>query len=47
MNTPDSSLAENDAFTIAELEARFEMQAIPVGAASASPEWKCSCTFES
>jgi hypothetical protein len=47
MNTPDSSLADNQAFSIAELEARFEMQALPVGTLSSSPDWKCSCTFES
>lgn len=46
MNTPDSSLADNKAFSIAELEARFEMQALPVGTGSANPDWKCSCTFE-
>ena len=46
MNTPDSSLAEHEAFSIAELEARFEMQAVPVGAVSTSPDWECSCTFK-
>jgi len=47
MNTPDSSLADNKAFSIAELEARFEMQALPVGTPTSSPDWRCSCTFES
>lgn len=46
MNTPDSALAENEAFSIAELEARFEMQAVPVGLNPVSPDWKCGCTFE-
>ena len=45
MNTPDSSLAPNQAFSVAELEARFEMQAMPIGGAAASPDWQCSCTF--
>jgi len=45
MNTPDSSLADTQAFSIAELEARFEMQAVPVATAGASPDWQCSCTF--
>ena len=43
MNTPDSSLADSQAFSIAELEARFEMQAMPVG--GLNPDWQCSCTF--
>ncbi|MEJ0035540.1 MAG: hypothetical protein WDO68_05585 [Gammaproteobacteria bacterium] len=46
MNTPDRSLADRDAFSIAELEARFEMQAIPVGAPNLSPDWECSCSFK-
>jgi hypothetical protein len=45
MNTPDSTLTENKTFSIAELEARFEMQAMPIGATPASPDWQCSCTF--
>ena len=45
MNTPDSSLADHKAFSIAELEARFEMQAVPVSALS--PAWECSCSFKS
>lgn len=45
MNTPDNSLADHQAFSIAELEARFEMQAMPIGGPSASPDWQCSCTF--
>jgi hypothetical protein len=45
MNTPDHSLADNKAFSIAELEARFEMQALPVGGVAANPDWQCSCTF--
>ena len=45
MNTPDSSLADHKAFSIAELEARFEMQAMPIGGPAASPDWQCSCTF--
>jgi len=47
MNTPDRSLAEADALSIAELEARFEMEALPVvmGASPVS-DWSCSCTFD-
>lgn len=45
MNTPDCSLADHKAFSIAELEARFEMQAAAVGVPGASPDWQCSCTF--
>jgi hypothetical protein len=45
MNTPDRSLAENAAFAIAELEARFEMQAIPTSL-NPVPDWKCGCTLE-
>ena len=47
MNTPDSSLAEHKAFSIAELEARFEMQAVPVGGLTTAPNWECSCSFKS
>ena len=47
MNTPDSSLAEDKAFSIAELEARFEMQAVPVGAVQTTPNWECNCSFKS
>ena len=45
MNTPDSSLADHEAFSIAELEARFEMQAVPVS--TLNPAWECSCSFKS
>jgi len=47
MNTPDRSLAQQDALSIAELEARFEMEALPmVTGSGAVTDWKCSCTFE-
>jgi hypothetical protein len=47
MNTPDHTLADNEAFSIAELEARFEMQAVPVGTLNpVSPDWECSCSFK-
>ena len=45
MNTPDRSLADHEVFSIAELEARFEMQAVPL-TTSYSPNWECSCTFK-
>ena len=47
MNTPDRSLTPQDAFSVAELEARFEMQAVPLPhGGDAITDWKCSCTFE-
>jgi hypothetical protein len=46
MNTPDRSLAEHEAFSIAELEARFEMQAVPVSGLSVQPDWESTCTFK-
>lgn len=45
MNTPDRSLARHGALSIAELESRFEMQALPLGANPVT-DWTCSCTFE-
>jgi hypothetical protein len=45
MNTPDNTLTENETFSIAELEARFEMQAVPVS--TLNPAWECSCSFKS
>ncbi len=44
MNTPDRSLPQHEAFSVAELEARFEMQALPAGL-NPVPNWQCSCTF--
>jgi hypothetical protein len=46
MNTPDRSLAQHEAFSIAELEARFEMQALPVDGFSVRPDWECTCSFK-
>jgi len=46
MNTPDRSLPQHEAFSVAELEARFEMQAVPV-TLNPVTDWKCSCSFES
>jgi hypothetical protein len=44
MNTPDRSLAKTDAFSVAELEARFEMEALPVAfGGDALMDWKCGC----
>jgi hypothetical protein len=47
MNSHDVSAADAPAFSIEELEARFEMEAI-AGPAGISPgtDWKCGCTFE-
>jgi hypothetical protein len=45
LNTDDGS--DTDLFTIEELEARFEMEALnlaPTGGAQL--DWKCSCTIE-
>jgi hypothetical protein len=44
MNTPDRSLAEADAISIAELEARFEMQAVPV-AGNPVTDWTSRCSM--
>jgi hypothetical protein len=47
MTTCNVSGADVPPFSIEELEARFEMEAI-AGPAGISPgeDWKCSCTFE-
>lgn len=45
MNTPDRSIPEQDALSIAELEARFEMQVLHVPTHPVE-DWKCSCTIE-
>jgi hypothetical protein len=46
MNTSDRFDA--DLFTVEELEARFEMEALNVPPAAGAPEldWKCTCSFE-
>ena len=45
MNTLDH--ADNDLFSIEELEARFEMEALNVVPGTAPGlDWKCGCTFE-
>jgi len=45
MNPPDRSDA--DLFTLEELEARFEMEALNLAPAVAPGlDWKCSCTIE-
>jgi hypothetical protein len=48
MNTLDRSHSETEIFSIEELEARFEMEALNVPAGiMPGLDWKCSCTFES
>lgn len=45
MNTQDRS--DTDLFTIEELEARFEMEALNVDpTGGAALDWKCTCSFE-
>ena len=45
MNTTDRS--DTDLFTVEELEARFEMEALGVAPGDALElDWKCGCTFE-
>ena len=45
MNTTDRS--DTDLFTVEELEARFEMEALSVAPGDALElDWKCGCTFE-
>ena len=46
MNTPEHSLTNDDIFSIAELEARFEMQALPlVAEGNPAMDWACGCAF--
>ena len=46
MNTSDRS--DTDLFTVEELEARFEMEALYAASpAGLGLDWKCGCTFES
>jgi hypothetical protein len=45
MNTPDRSIPEHDALSIAELEARFEMQVIHVPT-NPVEDFRSSCTVE-
>jgi hypothetical protein len=47
MNSCNVSEADFPAFSIEELEARFEMEAI-AGPAGISPgtDWSCTCTFQ-
>ena len=45
MNTLDH--ADTDLFSIEELEARFEMEALNVVPGTAMGlDWKCTCSFE-
>jgi len=46
MNTSDRS--DTDLFTVEELEARFEMEALNAGSLGGAPDldWKCGCTLE-
>jgi hypothetical protein len=45
LNTDDGS--DTDLFTIEELEARFEMEALnPAVGGAPELDWKCSCTLE-
>jgi hypothetical protein len=46
MNSLDSSAADDQAFSIEELESRFEMEAM-AGVAGITPatDWSCSCSF--
>ena len=49
MQPLDRSLAaDTNVFSIAELEARFEMEALPMGAVGVDPalDWRCTCAFE-
>jgi hypothetical protein len=46
MNTSDRS--DTELFTVEELEARFEMEALNAAAVGGPPDldWKCGCTLE-
>ena len=45
MNTLDRCPPENEILSIEELEARFEMEAVPVSGLTPGLDWSCSCTF--
>jgi hypothetical protein len=47
MNSRDVSEADAPAFSIEELEQRFEMETL-AGTAGISPatDWSCTCTFQ-
>jgi|GEM_PF-2429142 len=48
MHTPHRpAAAGSDAFSIAELESRFEMEALHVAPlAGPSTDWSCTCTLQ-
>ena len=48
MNTPDTLATLDDSFSIEQLEARFEMLAVPTpGGGLLHHEWSCTMTFSS
>ncbi len=47
MHTPDQPAEPRAALTVAELEARFEMEALPCCPAQhPGTDWSCNCTFQ-
>lgn len=48
MDTPDTLTAQDDIFSIEQLESRFEMLAVPPpGDGTLHTDWSCSFTFNS
>jgi hypothetical protein len=47
MNTPNTLDVQDEIFSIEQLEARFEMLAVPVPTSTVNPTWSCSLTFNS
>ena len=46
MNTSERSVTPMAGISIAELEARFEMEALPVPVcAQPSADWSCACAY--
>ncbi len=46
MNTSERSVTPMAEISIAELEARFEMEAVPIPAdAQPSADWSCACAY--
>ena len=47
MNTPNTLDVQDEIFSIEQLEARFEMLAVPVPTSTVNPTWSCSLSFNS
>jgi hypothetical protein len=47
MDTPNTLNPQDEIFSIEQLEARFEMLAVPVPTSTVNPTWSCSLTYNS